>query len=203
MVPSRTFSWAIVAGGMAIVALAGFWTVLFQLVRAPGNALPDFSRYPFYTVLLVLIMSLLVSSMAEEAGFRGYFQGNLEKRFSAPVAILIAAVVIAPAHGLTQGFVWTTILFYFLVDITFGTLAYLTNSILPGTIVHIMGLLVFFTLIWPSDISRRLIWDGGMDLGFWFSLLQAVIFTALAIWAFNHLTRITAASRKSKKPALN
>lgn len=81
---------------------------------------------------LVLIMASLVSSLPEEAGFRGYFQGSLERWLSSPVAILGVAVVMAPEYALTQGFVWPTLVFYLFVDIMLGTMAYITRSIVPG-----------------------------------------------------------------------
>jgi hypothetical protein len=31
----RTYLWAWLAGGLSVVALAGFWTVLFQLIKMP------------------------------------------------------------------------------------------------------------------------------------------------------------------------
>jgi membrane protease YdiL (CAAX protease family) len=102
------FLWALAAGILAIVALSGFWIVLFQLVQSPGNALPEFSRYPWLTVALTLVMAALVGAVTEEAGFRGYFQSFLERELSAPAAIVIAALALAPGHGLTQGFVWST-----------------------------------------------------------------------------------------------
>jgi membrane protease YdiL (CAAX protease family) len=100
-VPPRVFAWAVSAGIVSIVALAGFWIVLFQLVKIPGNAVPDFSSYPALTVALVLIMASLVGAVTEEAGFRGYLQGALERECGAAGAIAITALVIAPAHALT------------------------------------------------------------------------------------------------------
>ena len=104
--PRQVFAWAVVAGMLSIVALVGYWIVLFQLVKIPARVLQNFSGYPLLTVALVLVMASLVSSLAEEVGFRGYFQGILEHKVGGPVAIVIAALLIAPAHGLTQGFVW-------------------------------------------------------------------------------------------------
>src|SRR5262245_34112429 len=40
------FLWGMAAGMFSIIALTGLWIVLFQLVKMPGNALPDFSQYP-------------------------------------------------------------------------------------------------------------------------------------------------------------
>lgn len=189
-VPRRVCIWALMAGALSVVSLAGLWIVLFRLVRIPGNALPDFSKYPTITVVTILIMAAVVSSVAEEAGFRGYFQVALQSRFRGPGAILIAALLIAPAHGLTQGFLWPTMLFYFLVDTMLGTMAYLTKSILPGLLVHTFGLLMFFGVVWPEDRHRQVIWGGGTDTWFWIHAAQAVAFAALAIVAFINLARL-------------
>ncbi len=190
--PGRVFAWALAAGLLSIVALVGYWAVLFQLVRIPARVLQSFAGYPLLTVALVLVMAALVSSLAEEAGFRGYFLGVLEQKVSAPVAIGIAALVISPAHGLTQGFLWPVLLWYFCADVMFGALAYLTKSIIPGAIVHSIGLLIFFSLVWPYDAQRRLIWETGANMGFWINVAQAIIFTGLAMLAFRQLARVTA-----------
>ncbi len=190
-VSGQVFAWALVAGALSIVALAGYWIVLFQLVKMPARVLQNFSGYPLLTVVLVLVMASLVSSLAEEVGFRGYFQGVLEREVGGPAAIVIASLLIAPAHGLTQGFVWPILLWYFFVDVMFGGMAYLTRSILPGIVVHSIGLLAFFTLVWPYDTQRRLIWETGANTWFWIHVAQAIIFTALAILAFSRLARVT------------
>ena len=159
--PGRVFGWALVAGLLSMVALVGYWLVLFQLVKIPARVLPSFSGYPLLTVALVLLMAPLVSSLAEEVTFRGYFQGILEQKVSGPVAIVIAALLISPGHSLTQGFLWPIMLWYFFADVMLGTMAYLTKSILPGIVVHSIGLLIFFTLVWSYDAQRRLVWETG------------------------------------------
>jgi membrane protease YdiL (CAAX protease family) len=165
--------------------------VLFQLVKLPPNALSDVSRYPRMTVALMIMMGSFVAPLMEEAGFRGYFQVALEREFRAPVAVVIASVLFALAHGPTQGFLWPKLLFYFLVGVTFGATAHLTNSILPAIPLHIVGLLIFFTFIWRQDAARRLVWEGGTDNWFWIHATQAITFTVLAVWAFQRLARVS------------
>jgi membrane protease YdiL (CAAX protease family) len=196
-VSGQAFIWALLAGALSVVALAGLWIVIFRVARIPGNTVPDFSKYPVVTVVSTLIMASLVSSVAEEAGFRGYFQAALELRFSAPAAILIQALLIAPAHGMTQGFRWPTVVFYLLVDTMLGTSAYLTRSIIPGVIVHSMGLLTFFSVIWPEDRYRVPIWESGADQGFWIHSAQTVLFGGFAIGAYMRLAKLTHSSRKT------
>jgi membrane protease YdiL (CAAX protease family) len=190
-VSARAFGWALLAGAMSIAAFAGCWIVMFQLVKMPGNALPDFSRYPSLTVALMVVMGSLAAPLTEEPAFRGYCQVILEREFRGPIAVVISSVLFALAHGPTQGFLWPKLLFYSLVGVAFGATAYLTNSILPAIPVHVVGLLVFFSLVWPHDTNRRLVWDGGGDAWFWIHAAQTIIFTALAILAFLRLARVT------------
>lgn len=187
-VRSGIFATAVAAGTLGIIALAGLWIVLFQLVRMPGNR-SDFSHLPLLTVASLLATSALIGAVFEEAGFRGYFQGTLERTLPAPFAILICAVVMAPEHAATQGFVWPSMLFYLLVDVMLGASAALTKSILPGIVVHTIGLAVFFAIVWPADKTRALVWQHGADLWFWLHAGQAIVFGAAAIVLFVHLAR--------------
>lgn len=188
--PARVYLWAWIAGVLSVIALAGYWIVLFQLVKMPPNVFSDMSPYPRVTVALMILMGSLVSPFMEEAGFRGYFQVALERQFRAPVAIVISALVFALAHGPTQGFLWPKLLFYFLVGVVFGATAYLTNSILPAIPVHFVGLLIFFTVIWPRDAARPVVADVAINNWFWIHLAQAIVFTVLTLWAFQHLARV-------------
>jgi membrane protease YdiL (CAAX protease family) len=191
-VPAATFGWALLAGLLSIVALIGLWIVIVQVAGGSGRSLPDESGYPALTVALVLVMASLVGSITEEAAFRGYFQGYLERSMAAPMAIATTCLVMAPLHALTQGFVWTTVLFYLTVDAIFGLTAHLIDSILPGIVIHATGLLVFFVLIWPGDAGRAAVTAGGANLTFWLHVAQALGFAFLAALVFRHLAGIRA-----------
>jgi membrane protease YdiL (CAAX protease family) len=169
--------------------------VLKELVRQPGNRMPDFSAYPLPVIGLVLACAALVGAVSEEVGLRGYLQSRFERIAPWPVAVVAMALVAAPGHALTQGFVWPTLLFYLLADVTYGVTAYLTNSILPGIIAHAAGLFVFFAFIWPHDAARPMtsLARGGAET--WGPVAQASLFGALAIWAFVRLARATASLR--------
>lgn len=194
-VPGRLLVWTLLAGALSIVALAGCWIVLFQLVKMSPNILPDFSQYSLLTTVLVIVMASLVSPITEEAAFRGYCQVILEREFAGPVAISISSVLFALAH-LTHGFFWPKLLVYFLVGVVFGVIAYLTQSSIPAVPAHIVGDLTFFTLVWPYDASRRMAWSGGADTWFWIHVAQAIVFTALAIPAFIRVTKLSERMRR-------
>jgi membrane protease YdiL (CAAX protease family) len=148
-----------------VVALAGYWIVLFRLVKMPPNALPDVSSYPWITVALIALMASLVAPFMEEASFRGYFQVALEREFRGPVAVMISSLVFALAH-FQHGFLWPQLLVYFLAGMAFSVTAYLTNSTLPAILPHMIGDLTFFTLVWPHDAARRLVAESGLTTGF-------------------------------------
>lgn len=185
---ARTYLWSFVAGVLSVIALAGYWIVLFRLVKTPPNALPDVSSYPRITIVLMILMGSLVAPIMEEAGFRGYFQVALEREFSGLVAVALSSLVFAFAH-FAHGILWPKLLVYFLAGVAFGTTAYLTNSTLPALLPHIIGDLTFFTLVWPHDAARRLVLRSGTDNWFWIHVAQAIAFTVLAVWAFQRLAR--------------
>jgi membrane protease YdiL (CAAX protease family) len=192
-VPRRTLVWALLAGMFSIVALVSFWIVLSEVVELPKNATLNSSSYRWYFPFFLAVMASISGSITEEIGFRGYFQKTLEMKWGGTLAIIISAVVIFPAHALTQRFVLPVLVFYLLVDLVLGTMAYLTNSILPGAVVHAVGLFVFLFLVWPNS-TRRLVLESGPDIWFWVNAAQMMMFAAAALWAFKRLA--SAASRE-------
>lgn len=197
-VSGQAWIWAMLAGVLSIVALAGYWVVMFQLVQMPANVLPDLSTYPMLTVVLMPVMASLVSPITEESAFRGYCQTILEREFRGVVAVMISSLLFALAH-VTQGLLWPKLLVYFLAGLVFGAMAYLTGSILPGLAVHIVADLTFFALIWPYDTRRQLVWKSGADRWFWLHSLQAIIFTALALIAFRRLASLSHRARAAER----
>jgi membrane protease YdiL (CAAX protease family) len=185
---ARIYVWSFAAGILSVAALAGVWIVLFRLVKMPPNVLPDVSSYPPMTVALMILMGSLVAPFIEEAGFRGYFQVALEREFGGSVAVVVSSLVFAFAH-FAHGILWPKLLVYFLAGIAFGATAYLTNSTLPAIMPHIVGDLTFFTLVWPNDAARRLVWESRTDTWFWIHVTQAIAFTVLAVWAFQRLAK--------------
>jgi hypothetical protein len=188
LVPAERFVWAIAAGGLGITALAGIWIAAAQLVRMPGSVLPTMSQYPRGTVIAMVAMGALVSPILEQAGFWGYCQNMLEDQFSGPTAILITAALFAilphPPFGAP---LLLKLPFFFLIGATFGVIAYLCDSILPGLAVHIGGILAFFTIVWPADAVRRM----GADDWFWIHVIQTLTFGALALIAFVRLAKLS------------
>ena len=184
------FGWTALAGAFAIAALAGIWIVFFQLFRMPPNRLaaPDFGSAQLLAAAVIAGASLL-APIVEETAVRGYLQKTLESQFAPVTAVVLSSIVFALAH-VSQGVDWPRLLLYFLVGVTFGTMAYLNDSILPVIPVHIAGDITFFLLIWPHDATRKLVWEAGADRWFWLHVAQAVGFALLTVVAFRRLTRV-------------
>ncbi len=191
VVSREMFAWAWLAGGLAIVALVGVWIVLASLVRMPGSVLPDLSIYPRVTAISAVAMGALISPLCEQAGIWGYWQGELERRWSGVTAILVTSVVFALLPHPPAGMPFAPkLIVFFLAGLIFSTMAYLTNSILPALPVHGLGLLVFFVLVWPNDPARPLVATSGTDVWFWIHVAQVLVFAALALWVFSRLARV-------------
>jgi membrane protease YdiL (CAAX protease family) len=188
VVPGRALAWALLAGALALVALVGLWIVLVELTKVGGNpTIPGANQVPPVALGLMLVMGSFVSSLSEEAAFRGYAQVTLERVMGGVGAVAISSLYFMLWHGPTQGFQWSKLLFYFLVGVVFGTIAFLTKSTVPAWPIHLVGDLIFFFLIWPQDATRRYIVRDGADVWFWVSAGVTVVFTALAILAFRRL----------------
>ena len=201
VVSREMFAWAWMAGGLSMIALVGVWIVLASLVRMPGSVLPDLSGYPRWTALLAVAMGALISPLCEQAGMWGYWQGGLERRWSGATAIVVTSVTFALGPHPPAGMALVPkVMFFFLTGLTFSTMAYLTNSILPAIPVHVLGLLMFFVLVWPHDPERRLVPASGADVWFWIHVAQVVVFAALACWAFVMLADVTRERGTLRRP---
>ena len=186
-VPVPLFRQAMAAGLMALGGLIALWLVLVQLVKVPGNPAANFANYSPLTVVSVVAMASLVGAVTEEIGLRGYMLTRLEASVGGWPAVVIVAVAISPGHGITQGFVWPTLVWYFLADLLFGALSLLTRSILPGIAVHAIGLLAFFSVIWPTDRYRHVVSLGQQPAVFWIELVLCFLLVGLSLAAFRQL----------------
>ena len=182
---------ALLAGALAVVALTAYWIVLASFVRMPGSVLPDLTAYPWWTAGFAVVTGAAISPMCEQAGLWGYWQVALERDFSGLTAIVCTAVVFAILpHPPVHAPLWPKWLFFFLTGCTFSTMAYLTDSILPGLAVHTVALFTFFVFIWPHDARRPLFAETGADEWLWIHIAQAAIFSALAYSAFQRMGRL-------------
>lgn len=187
-VPPEMLGWALLAGGLALIALTGCWIVLAQLIRMPGSVLPTMADVPRSMIVLAVIAGAAISPICEQIGIWGYGQAMLRSDFSRRGAIILSTLIFAVAPHPPFGVpILPKVAFFFLAGITFAITADVTGSILPNLPVHVTGLLVFFTLVWPHDPERQLVGQGGANGWFFLHIAQALVFTSLAFLAFMRL----------------
>jgi len=190
-IPLPVFGWAILTGVMADIALGGVWIVVSDLVHIPAGATPKMSGIPLATVLSFLIVGSLAAPMSEEAAFRGYAQGLLERAWHwAPAAIVGSSLLFAAAH-FVQGLSAPKLGLYFLAGLIFGTLAYLTNSLYAAMVVHCIADLEGFLVLWPHDAHpHALVSAGGHDPLFLPAVAAVAILGPLSVLAFVRLAQM-------------
>jgi len=193
-VSGRVWAWALLAGGLGIVALVLALRVANRLVALPPQQLPDLTQVPEVTVLSLLLMAAPVAGIVEEAAFRGYMQGPIERRYGLATAILVTGTMFAVAHLDFTLILWP---YYVAVAGIYGTVTYLTNSILPAVVLHTGGNIYSNLDLWlhgqaewqaPSGPSA-LVWKTGADRSFSISSLALLIVVAAMVWAYIELAR--------------
>ncbi|HKD20831.1 MAG TPA: CPBP family intramembrane glutamic endopeptidase [Rhizomicrobium sp.] len=194
--PWRVFGWAVLAGLLGDIALGGVWIVTSDIVHLPAGLTPSMKGIPMTTGIALLVMASLAAPLSEEAAFRGYAQGILERAWVwAPAAILGSSVLFAAAH-FPQGLFLPKLSLYFFAGLIFGTVAYLTNSLYAAMVVHSLADFEGFLLLWPHDAkAHALVTEGGHDPLFIPAVAALIVALPLSVLAFRHLARITAAQR--------
>jgi membrane protease YdiL (CAAX protease family) len=185
---SSVWRWSLVAGGLGLAASIALFLVAHRLISWPQPPRPDLSHIPFVTLLPSLLMSAIVAGIGEEAGFRGYMQGPLERRYGAAVAITVTSAVFGLAH-LTHGAFLPAILFDVGWGALYGLLAYRSGSIVPAIVLHSSADALEFVAAWkfPPTAPAPLVWVTGPDRLLWADCVLVVLLGGASIWAFRRL----------------
>lgn len=195
---SEVWGAAILAGMVGLGALVAFLNVYNRLVRTPSQQTGIPPHTPAVTVALWVLMGSIFAGVTEEASFRGYMQGPIERRHGPVLAILLTGTFFGFAHFTHPEAVLQLMPFYMAAATIFGMLAYLTKSILPGVVVHasadILGAINLFgqgQSEWQaSPKPAPLVWETGVDASFGVACLLFVAVTGLAVWAFTELAKV-------------
>jgi membrane protease YdiL (CAAX protease family) len=198
----RVWLWALVAGALGIVALVLALRLVNRMVMLPPQSLPDLSHVPRFTIFALLLAAAPVAGFVEEAAFRGYMQGPIERSHGLVVAIVVTGTMFAVAH-----FDFTLILwpYYVAVAAIYGVVTHLTDSIFPAIVLHTAGntysnldLLLRGQAEWQAAASRdALVWVTGADAAFVQMGVAFAIVAAAALWAFRRLARTTRAHTRA------
>jgi membrane protease YdiL (CAAX protease family) len=189
----RIWPLALAAGVATAAGLAGLWGLASRISVFPPNRLPDASGLSPALWIPLMAMGSIVAPLAEEAGFRGYAQRALERRFGAFAAIGATSLLFALAH-VQHGLYLGKQLVYGLAGVSWGVMAFATSSIWPGIVAHAIADVVFFVALWPRDGAYPpFAWDAGA-----LALLALTVGGgALATWSLVRLAH----SRRRSEPA--
>ena len=193
---SGVWGMSLFAGMIGLGALLAFQAVLARLVSLPPEQEKlDLSNVPALTLLILVVMGSVVAGVTEEAGFRGYMQGMIERRHGPSIAILVSGTVFGFAHFSHRNVSFGHLPYYIAISAVFGMLAYLTGSIMPGLVLHAFGdtfegvlLVAAGRSTWPEAAeSTRLVWESGPDLAFWGLCAWAMLWILGAVAAYRAL----------------
>lgn len=191
-VPVRVWAWALLAGGLGIVALVLALNVMNRLVVLPQQQLPDLSHVPKFTVVSLLLMAAPVAGIVEEAAFRGYMQGPIERRYGLAVAILITGTMFAVAHLDFTLILWP---YYVAVAAIYGVVTSLAKSILPAIVLHTCGNIYSNIDLWlhgraewqTSSDAAMLISKTGTDASFRITSIALLMVASATLLAYSKL----------------
>jgi membrane protease YdiL (CAAX protease family) len=195
----EVWSAAIVAGILGIITTVVLFGVLNRMVQFPVRDNSQLLHIPILTLVFMVIMGSIVAGVVEEAGFRGYMQGPIEKHYGPVVAILVTGFFFGLAHFNHKEVTFLLLPYYMSIAAAYGTLAYFTKSILPSLVLHAIGdildgisSLTTNRAGWQAPAApRSLIWETGADASFWVSCIATLVLGICTIWAYRHLASIT------------
>ncbi|HEV7633524.1 MAG TPA: CPBP family intramembrane glutamic endopeptidase, partial [Steroidobacteraceae bacterium] len=201
-VSGRAWVWSLLAGGLGIVALVLALRLVNRLVVLPPQEVPDLSQVPALTLWTLVLLGAPVAGLVEEAAFRGYMQGPIERRFGLTLAILITGTMFAVSHLDFTLILWP---YYVAVAALYGTVTWLCNSIWPTVVLHTLGntwsnsnLLLYGQAEWQASADpSELVWTTGADETFVRQAVTLVVVAAATAWAYS---RLAGATRRLRSP---
>ena len=151
-IPASAWPLAIATG------LVGFGTVFALLdVMARITTMPESAQIqmpegiPRATVFALLTMSSVVAGITEEAGFRGYMQGPIERHHGVALGILVNGTMFGLLHFPNHpNDVLSMLPYYIAVSAVYGGLTWASNSILPAVALHVGGDVWSLTRLWAT-----------------------------------------------------
>jgi membrane protease YdiL (CAAX protease family) len=187
----RVWMASLAAGAIGFGALVGLLVVAARLVLLPASSPivtpPDM---PVVTAVALIVMASIVAGVTEDAAFRGYMQGPIERRYGLAIAILVTGTLFGLLHFPTHpaDVLWM-LPYYIAVSAVYGGLTWAANSILPALVLHIAGDIVVLIRWWLTgrpewQIGSTLllpIWESGIDTHFlWTGSISIALVIATA-----------------------
>ena len=199
--PGQAWGASLLAGMLGFSALFAFLAVMARLVPLPASAaLTTPEGMPRITAFLLLTMSSIVAGVTEESAFRGYMQGPVERRYGLLPAILVNGIAFGLLHFPNHpGDVLLMLPYYIAVSAVYGGLTWAANSILPALVMHSGGDVWSLGRLWLtgrpewqlSSAPAPLVSETGIDAGLLVAVGALGGLTALTIWAYASLHRLS------------
>jgi membrane protease YdiL (CAAX protease family) len=182
-------------------ALAGSFALQWAIGRLTplGYGIPrPLQEFPVVTLLAILLTLSVVAGVVEEAAFRGYMQGPIERRHGIGVAILVVSAVFGAAHltDMQPAMTVARMTFIVLATVLYGIMVHLTNSILPGIVIHAVGNAIGLCWIWWLSRTPELpetphgFAAASSEPRFWVVCGAALVCSVAAVWAFRGLAQV-------------
>ena len=199
---SRAWLWALTAGYLAMAGSYALHWVVGRLTPLNFAVPAVLQQLPAFTLISILLMASVIAGIVEEAAFRGFMQGPIERRHGVVAAITVVSIVFGSAHLTDWQPSMTVARMFFIVlaSVLYGVLVHLTNSILPGLVLHATGDAIGIVWIWllsqrPTVQSPSGFAGASADPQFWTNCLIAAVFGVAAVWAFRRLAKVTGTDR--------
>jgi membrane protease YdiL (CAAX protease family) len=186
---------ALAACAAVIVFILSTTIISYRLIDVPAEemSLPETSTLALYASLF---MVSIVAGVSEEAGFRGYMQTALEKRYGPVFAVAVSAFMFWIAH-LNHANGVPRIVSLCIMGAALGTLTVCARSILPAMLAHATADSIIFVL-GTAGIGPDYLWnpvhlrETGLDGFFWVTSIAVVVSGALGYAALRRLLHMTA-----------
>jgi membrane protease YdiL (CAAX protease family) len=138
----RQWGWCLLFFPIFLTFLTAIVNVVYRFVVIPEDDF-DLSMFPWWTLYPCLVMVSINAGVSEEAGFRGYMQGGLERRLGAAAAIGVTSVVFWLAH-LNHPSGSARFALLLAMSVALGALTYCAGSIWPAVVSHAALDTIFF-----------------------------------------------------------
>lgn len=198
--PPRMWAASLSAGAVGFAALLALLTLAARVVRLPSSApIVTPAAMPVVTGFLLIVMQSIVAGVTEEAAFRGYMQGPIERQYGVIVAILVNGTFFGLLHfGNHPGDVVPMLPYYIAVAAVYGGLTWATDSILPALVLHSAGDVVVLTRWWITGLPEwqlsptppSLVWEHGVDASFVMATAAFIVLAVFTVGAYVSIRRL-------------
>jgi len=151
----RSWKYGLAAAILFVVVVQASFVITFRIIQFPAAQFTaDYKaldHFPLWVAFVILVMSSLVAGICEEAGFRGYMQAPLEKKYGPVIAITLTSFCFTLIH---LGHTWALPILphIFFASVLLGVIAWRSGSLIPGIIGHSI-LDIFDYSVWWTDLT--------------------------------------------------